>query len=85
MSLFLCPLDEDDDGAPSLVKTLFPNPDTISAGEYSTIYEFLLDPDIRNDRHMIAGVLQEFAGWAEYMLNIMRKRGLADPEERRQE
>lgn len=71
-------LPEDGDEDESLVAKIFPHPDTVCEGEYITIYEFLLDPEIRDDPQMIAGVLTEFAGWAQHMLEQMRKLGLSD-------
>jgi hypothetical protein len=71
-------LPEDGDPEESLVAKIFYHPKTVSEGEYITIYEFLMDPDIRNDPEMIAGALKEFAGWAEHMLEQMRKLGLID-------
>lgn len=62
----------DDEDYQSLVEQIFPNPKTVGEGEYTTIYEFLLDPDIRDDSEAIAGVLKEFAGWAQYMLEQMQ-------------
>ena len=62
----------------SLVERIFPDPENIPEGEYIAIYEFLLNPDIRNDPELIVGVLQEFSGWAEYMLKELQKRGLMD-------
>ncbi len=72
-----------DDDAPdeeesSLVERIFLDPDTVSQGEYWAVYEFLLDPDIKDDPEMIAGVLKEFSGWAQYMLGQMRELGLID-------
>jgi hypothetical protein len=63
---------------PSIVEQIFANPERISQGEYWTIYEFLLSPDIRDDVDAIAGVLREFAEWAQYMLEQMRKKGLIE-------
>ena len=63
---------------PSLVEKLFPPPDTVSEGEYITIFEFLLSPDIRDDPVAIAGCLEEFSGWAQYMLEQMKKQGLLE-------
>lgn len=60
----------------SLVERIFDDPDSVSEGEYWAIYEFLLNPVIRDDAEAIAGALQEFSGWAQYMLKRMRKRGL---------
>jgi hypothetical protein len=60
----------------SLVETIFDDPDHICTGEYMTIYEFLLGPSIRDDPDMIAGVLKEFSGWAEYMLERIGELGL---------
>ncbi len=57
----------------SLVERIFPDPDSVSEGEYTAIYEFLLSPDICNDSEAIAGVLEEFSGWAEYMLKELQK------------
>ena len=62
----------------SLVERIFPHPDTVCEGEYITIYEFLLSPDIRDDPELIAGALKEFSGWALYMLEEMQKLGLVD-------
>ncbi len=70
------PPDEADQ--PSLVERVFPHPDTVSEGEYITMYEFLLSPDIRDDPIAIAGVLREFSGWAQHMLRRMRRLGLVD-------
>jgi hypothetical protein len=64
-----------DEDEPTLVQTLFPDPDSVSQGEYITIYEFLQNPDICNDPAMIAGCLEEFIGWGQYMLDQMRKHG----------
>jgi len=75
------PLVEEEDQQ-SLVERIFPHPDTVCEGEYITIYEFLLSPDIRNDPELIAGALDEFSGWAQYMLGQMRQRGLIDRNER---
>jgi hypothetical protein len=72
------PLEEDH---PSLVEKVFPHPDTVCEGEYITIYEFLLNPDIRDDPQLIAGVLKEFSGWALSMLEEMQRLGLIDPTE----
>ena len=71
----------DDEGQLSLVERVFPHPDQVSEGEYITLYEFLLNPDIRNDPEMIVGVLREFSGWAEYLLQRMRESGLIDDAE----
>ena len=71
------PLIEEEDQQ-SLVERIFPHPDTVCEGEYITIYEFLLSPDIRNDPELIAGALKEFSGWALYMLEEMQKLGLVD-------
>jgi hypothetical protein len=68
----------DEGTSPSLVESLFDDPDTVCEGEYTTIYEFLLDPDMRNDPEMIAGVLREFSGWALYMLKRMQELGLIE-------
>jgi hypothetical protein len=65
----------------SLVERVFGSPDTVCEGEYITIYEFLLDPDIRDDPETIAGVLREFSGWALYMLKRMQELGLVDRTE----
>ncbi len=62
----------------SLVEKIFDHPDRVCEGEYITIYEFLLNPDICDDPEMIAGVLTEFSGWALYMLEKMKKAGLID-------
>lgn len=53
----------------------------MSQGEYTTIYEFLLDPEISNDPELITGVLGEFISWAQYMLERMHKLGLIDKSE----
>jgi hypothetical protein len=74
-------LPEDGDEDESFVAKIFPHPDNVCEGEYITIYEFLLDPEIRDDPQRIAGVLKEFAGWAQYMLEQMRKLGLIDQTE----
>jgi hypothetical protein len=76
-------MDEPPDSADqlSLVERVFPNPDTVSQGEYITIYELLLSPDISNDPEMIAGVLREFSGWAAYMLRRMQELGLIGGDE----
>lgn len=71
----------DDEGQLSLVERVFPNPDTVCEGEYITIYEFLLSPDISNDPEMIASVLKEFSGWAQYMLRRMQELGLIGGDE----
>jgi len=71
----------DDEDQSSLVEKIFPNPDTVSQGEYITMYEFLLSPDISNDPEMIAGVLREFSGWAEHMLRRMQELGLIGGDE----
>ena len=73
------PLDDEDQ--PSLVERVFPNPDTVNQGEYLAIYEFLQNPDISNDPEMIAAVLREFSGWAEYMLRRMQELGLISGDE----
>ena len=65
----------------SLVERVFPNPDTVSQGEYFAIYEFLQNPDICNDPEMIAAILIEFSGWAEYMLRRMHELGLIGGDE----
>ena len=57
----------------SLVEKVFHNPRNICQGEYTTIYAFLLSPDICNDPEMIIGVLEEFAGWAQHMLERIQK------------
>ncbi|MCK4315912.1 MAG: hypothetical protein KAX24_09090 [Anaerolineae bacterium] len=62
----------------SLVESVFDNPDAVSQGEYTAIYEFLLNPDICDDPDAIAGVLQEFSGWAQHMLEKMRQLDLID-------
>jgi hypothetical protein len=75
--------DEQPDGEAqsSLVERIFPNPDSVSEGEYLAIYDFLQSPDINNDSEMIAGVLREFSGWAQYLLKRMRESGLIDSAE----
>jgi hypothetical protein len=62
----------------SLVDKVFDNPKAISQGEYTAIYEFLLSPDIRDDPDAIIHVLEEFSGWAHYMLEQMRKLDILD-------
>lgn len=57
----------------SLVEKVFCDPRSVSQGEYTTIYEFLLSPDICDDPDVIMGVLGEFAGWANYMIEQMQK------------
>jgi hypothetical protein len=37
-----------------------------------------MDPDVRNDPQMIAGILEEFSGWSQYMLGKLHKAGLAN-------
>jgi hypothetical protein len=56
----------------SLVERIFDDPDVVCEGEYITLYDFLLAPDICNDPEHIAAVLREFAGWATYMLERMQ-------------
>lgn len=73
------PLDDEDQL--SIVERVFPNPDTVCEGEYITIYEFLLSPDISNDPEMIASVLREFSGWAQFLLQRMQESGLIDNAE----
>jgi len=68
----------DENDLPSLVEQIFEDPDTVCEGEYITMYEFLLSPDIRDDPEAIAGVLREFSGWAQHMLRRMRRLGLVD-------
>ncbi len=68
----------DENDLPSLVEQIFDDPDTVCEGEYITMYEFLLSPDIRDDPIAIAGVLREFSGWAQHMLRRMRRLGLVD-------
>ncbi|MDY6875604.1 MAG: hypothetical protein SWK90_05295 [Chloroflexota bacterium] len=63
----------------SLVERIFDDPDAVGQGEYTAIYEFLLVPDICDDPDAIAGVLQEFSGWAQHMFEQMRKLGLGKP------
>lgn len=72
---------EDGNEDESLVAKTFDHPDQVCEGEYITIYEFLLDPDIRDDPERIASVLVEFAGWAQHMLKRMRELGLIDQTE----
>jgi hypothetical protein len=67
-----------DEYHPSLVERVFDEPNTVCEGEYATIYEFLLNPDIGNDPDAIAGALKEFSGWAHYMLERMQGLGLID-------
>ncbi len=73
-----------DEAEPTLVQTLFPDPDSVSEGEYITIYEFLQNPDICNDPVMIAGCLEEFRGWAQHMLAQLRKQGLVELHDKEQ-
>ncbi len=65
----------------SLVERIFPNPDSVSEGEYLAIYDFLQSPDINNDPEMIAGALREFSGWALHLLQRMQESGLIDSAE----
>jgi hypothetical protein len=82
MSEILPANDLTDDGSHlSLVERIFPNPDTVSQGEYFAMYEFLQNPDIDNDPEMIAGVLREFSGWAKYMLRRMQELDLIGGDE----
>ncbi len=69
---------EDGEDYVSLVEKIFYHPEEVSQGEYTAIYEFLLDPEIRDDPEIIAGVLDEFSGWAQYMREQMQKLGLID-------
>lgn len=69
----------DEEDRLSLVERIFDDPDTVGQGEYTAIYEFLLAPDIRDDPDAIAGVLREFSGWAQHMLEQIRKLGLGKP------
>jgi len=62
----------------SLVEKVFPNPKNVCQGEYYAIYEFLLNPDIRDDPEAIAGVLGEFSGWAVHLLKRMQELGLIE-------
>ena len=57
----------------SLVERVFHDPENVSQGEYTTIYEFLLNPDISDDPDVIVGVLEGFAGWANLMIEQMQK------------
>jgi hypothetical protein len=68
----------DEEEQPSLVERLFDHPSNISQGEYTAIYELLMDPDVCNDPQLIAGILEEFSGWAQYMLEKMHKADLVD-------
>jgi hypothetical protein len=68
----------DEEEQPSLVERLFDRPRDISQGEYTAIYELLINPDVCNDPQLIAGILEEFSGWAQYMLEKMHKAGLVD-------
>jgi hypothetical protein len=70
--------DPRDEEQPSLVERLFDPPRDVSQGEYTSIYEFLMDPDVRNDPQMIAGILEEFSGWSQYMLGKLHKAGLTN-------
>jgi hypothetical protein len=65
---------EDDKEPLSLVERVFFDPDNVSQGEYWAIYEFLLDPDIKDDPEMVVNVLKEFSGWAQYMLGQIQER-----------
>ena len=71
----------DDADQLSLVEKIFSHPDTVSQGEYLAIYEFLQGLDIDNDPEMIAAVLREFSGWAQYMLRQMQELGLIGGDE----
>lgn len=57
----------------SLVERVFDNPKIIGQGEYTTIYDFLLDLDERDDPEFMVVVLEEFSRWAQYMIEKMRK------------
>jgi hypothetical protein len=59
----------------SLVERAFDKPDIICQGEYTAMYEFLLNPDICDDPGAIVGALNEFSGWAQHMLAQMQKLG----------
>ncbi len=65
----------------SLVERIFDGPDVVCEGEYITLYDFLLDPNICNDPDRIAGVLREFAGWTRYMLQRMQGLNLIEQVE----
>jgi len=73
---------EDDKQPPSLVEQVFFDPDNVSQGEYWAIYEFLLDPDIRDDPEIIVNVLKEFSSWAQYMLGQIQELGLINEAEK---
>ena len=62
----------------SLVERLFDNPDNISQGEYTAIYDILLNEEVRNDPVLIVACLEEFSGWAQYMLEIMKRHGFVE-------
>ena len=69
----------DDEEYSPLVERIFYSPKRVPEGEYITIYEFLLnDPEIRDDPQAIAGVLKEFAGWSQHMLEQMQQLGLIE-------
>ena len=69
---------EDEQNQKSLVETLFWDPEAVSEGEYWAIYEFLQDPNICDDPVAIAGSLQEFAEWTQFMLEQIKKRGFGE-------
>ena len=71
----------DNEKLSSLVERIFPKPGNVSEGEYLAIYDFLQSPDINNDPEMIAGVLREFSGWAQYLLRRMQESGLINRAE----
>ena len=64
-----------DESTESIIEKVFPDPDTVSQGEYRAMYEFLLSPDMESDPDLIIGCLEEFAGWANHLLDLMRKAG----------
>jgi hypothetical protein len=57
---------------PSLVERLFDDPRDISQGEYTAIYDILLNEGVRNNPVLIVACLEEFSGWAQYMLEIVK-------------
>lgn len=65
----------------SLVERIFDHPDNICQGEYYVIHDFLLNLEDRDEPEAIACALEEFAGWAVYMLKKMHQAGLIDRSE----
>lgn len=62
----------------SLVEQIFLDPDRVNQSEYSAIYDLLLDPGVCDDPQAIQGVLQEFLGWAEHMIQRMHALGIVE-------